>query len=434
MGIELSKLQLPSSLGCYLNDLRQHQAVQLNYRQIEQNIMQIGYCLNVLNRFWSKFLTSKDPAVFDDHLSLFYINNSENLSSFTQLEQLLYNIHWQITNKNIKDCTDLDATSFTTNDLHTILLTPTTNSNLLNINFLLNYYKLISYDFISFKLFIRQTQLIQIAAILCQIIYRILNFYQKNMKNGPTVNSKDYLVFPTSQYRPISWSNSHVTLHQKPTSNGNQLQATPQPSRPVSPAQQEPTSLNNLFISDLKDFLNLSINRLNNQADIINDIGYFYIVNKSTGLVLEAFEQAGNLTSLNARASVTLKSKAARFYLTSKLKARNEQLWYYYAYNGCIANKLVRSGHCMAVSSLNPKSPVCLFPNVRTTNCKWFFNHVDNTITSGLGENLVLDFITEDEINSVPDESSASTGKRYAAIINKKEANKASQKWSIEFQ
>ena len=416
---ELSKLQLPSSMSNYLNDLRQQEAVQLSFSCVEQNIMHIGYLLNIFKRFWSKFTRQDCTTVsFNDHLNIFYLNNADNLSAFSQLDQFLYNIHWKITNKNVND--DTTSNSSFNQELHSILLTPTTNRNLLNINFLLNYYKLISYDFISFKLFIRQLQLTQIAAILCQIIYRILNFYQKSLKSsaGQAAHSqgvKDYFVFPVSQFRPISWSNNHVTLHQNINSTSS-----------VSPtiSTRDETSLNNLFIDDLKEFLSLSINRLNNQADVINNVGYFYIVNKSNGLVLEAFEPS------NTKPSANNKSKAARFCLTKKEKSRNEQLWYYYAYNGCIANKLVRSGHCMAVSSLNPKSPVCLFPNVRTTNCKWFFNHVDNSITSGLGENLVLDFMTEDEESS----DAASTTKRYAVIINKKEPKKTSQKWSIEFQ
>ena len=433
VNIDQSKMHASINISSYLTDLRQQEAVQLSYRYVEQNIMQIGYCLNIFNRFWSK--VSSNKGSFDDHLNLFYLNNFDNLTVFSQLDQFLYKIHWQIANKNENDAgNDLDAHAFS-QELHAILLTPTTNKNLLNINFLLNYYRLISYDFISFKLFIRQLQLTQIAAILCQIIYKILNLYHKKNKSADESSqqlnfSKEFLVFPKNQYRPISWSNNHVTLHHNSFKTSTQF-SNSQASMNNHNVPREETDFDNLFISDLKDFLNLSINRLNCQASLINSTGYFYIVNKSTGLVLEAMEPS----ILNEKSNTIQKSKAARFYLTKKEKSRGEQLWYYYAYNGCIVNKLVRSGYCMAVSSLNPKSPVCLFPNVRTTNCKWFFNHVDNTITSGLSENLALDYTNDEDQKVVTINADDSTQKkRFAVIINKKDVTKPSQKWSIEFQ
>jgi hypothetical protein len=97
---------------------------------------------------------------------------------------------------------------------------------------------------------------------------------------------------------------------------------------------------------------------------------------------------------------------------------------YYYLINGCIANKIIRSGHCMAASSLNAKSPVCFWPNVKTTNCSWFYNSADHTISSGLDEELVLDYVMVEE---------AANTKRYAVVIDTKVPNKVSQKWSFEF-
>lgn len=103
--------------------------------------------------------------------------------------------------------------------------------------------------------------------------------------------------------------------------------------------------------------------------------------------------------------------------------AHDEQLWYYYLINGCVANKTIRSGHCMAASSLNAKSPVCFWPNVKTTNCSWFFNAQDNTIVSGLDDDLCLDYTVVEENNT----------KRYAVVIDTKCSNKVSQKWAFEF-
>ena len=103
--------------------------------------------------------------------------------------------------------------------------------------------------------------------------------------------------------------------------------------------------------------------------------------------------------------------------------AHDEQLWYYYLINGCVANKTIRSGHCMAASSLSAKSPVCFWPNVKTTNCSWFFDAQEGAIVSGLDDDLCLDY-------TVVEESGA---KRYAVVIDAKCSNKASQKWAFEF-
>ena len=77
----------------------------------------------------------------------------------------------------------------------------------------------------------------------------------------------------------------------------------------------------------------------------------------------------------------------------------------------------------MAASSLNAKSPVCFWPNVKTTNCSWYFNSLDNTIVSGLSEELVLDYTIMDD----------APRQQYAVIVDTKVNNKITQKWSIEF-
>ena len=239
----------------------------------------------------------------------------------------------------------------------------------------------------------------------------------------------------------------------------------------------------------------LSASRLDMQTALANQLGYFYIVNDLTGLVLQAHDStlsrngyslreqieqrrvqqsnaslkikssnsnigaAGQLrNSTNAdkstppqllqldstsssatQSSTSPPSKGLRFYLMPKkhnttngnnnsAQQRNEvddQLWYYYLINGCIANKSVRSGYCMAASSLNAKSPVCFWPNVKTTNCSWFYNAGEQTITSGLSDDLVLDV---DMASREADDAQC-----FSVIIDKKVANKASQKWSFEF-
>ena len=93
--------------------------------------------------------------------------------------------------------------------------------------------------------------------------------------------------------------------------------------------------------------------------------------------------------------------------------------------NGCVANKTIRSGHCMAASSLQAKSPVCFWPNVKTTNCSWFFDSADGRIISGLDDELCLDY-------QIIEEGTPNT-KRYAVVIDAKCSSKVSQKWSFEF-
>jgi hypothetical protein len=228
-----------------------------------------------------------------------------------------------------------------------------------------------------------------------------------------------------------------------------------------------------LFLNNLEEFLKQSTQRLNIQASLANRTGYFYIVNQSTGLVLQAVdftsefslkEQIENNQKRIQSSSIKATSggggvisggggarspsnitKGPRFYLMPKVSgspkasnppanntvssslsvetAHDEQLWYYYLINGCLANKIIRSGYCMAASSLNAKSPVTFWPNVKTTNCSWYFNHQDQTIVSGLSDDLVLDYVIIDE----------QPNQRYAVVIDAKVQNKASQKWAFEF-
>ena len=230
---------------------------------------------------------------------------------------------------------------------------------------------------------------------------------------------------------------------------------------------------NQLFIEDLNEFVRISTHRLNIQAHLANRTGYFYMVNQSTGLVMQAVDftsaftlkeqiehnqkrlqnasvKAGAHKCTTTSTGASTVSKGPRFYLMPKANvttnasklakanqnaaasssssltsdtANDEQLWYYYLINGCVANKIIRSGHCMAASSLNTKSPVCFWPNVKTTNCSWFYNSVEQTIVSGLSDDLVLDYMIIDE----------APNQRYAVVIDYKVPNKASQKWSFEF-
>ncbi len=306
---------------------------QLNL--LEQDFMNISYYLNLLVKFWSDFATNQHE--FNGHLKQFYQNYIEpNQVVLTMLEKYLYQINYKITNK----CGSSELLS-----LSSISIAP---ALLKNQNFLQNFYKYLNYDFLSYKLFTRQLQLIQLTAILCHLILKIFNYHYK------ADDANKMLQFPVDQYRPISWSNQHVTLYS----------SSPKPPKRNMNDSGCSTDQNESFISDLNDFLSLSQLRINNQADIINNFGYFYIVNKLNGFVLEAIDIDGTSApgqQINAKS----KAKCPRFFLKPKTpKANDQQLWYYYLYNGCLANKYIRSSYCMAASSLIANSPVCLWANV----------------------------------------------------------------------
>lgn len=298
-----------------------------------------------------------------------------------------------------------------------------------------------------------------------------------------------------SAYRPNNLSRSSSTRR---TGGADTTQNQSQSN--LSRDEQLRQLKSELFTNNLEEFLSQSTQRLNIQASLTNRTGYFYIVNQSTGLVLQAVDFTSEFSTLREQIennqrriqSSSLKatshgirtsggaiiggagggaatagggggaaggskspsnvSKGPRFFLMPKLpgssssvvsgattttttsnqvtssslqveSAHDEQLFYYYLINGCIANKIIRSGYCMAASSLNPKSPVTFWPNVKTTNCSWYFNHHDHTIVSGLSDDLVLDYVIIDE----------PPNQRYAVVIDTRVPSKASQKWTFEF-
>ncbi len=393
-------------------------------------------------------------------------------SSFVikDLEQSLFKINWLISSKSGFSEPNWQSA--------VLSLTPSTLDSFIGINLLKNYYRYVKYDFVSYKLFTRQVQLIQLSAIILVVIHRIFNYYREVSTLSTIVNNGGFnneatvsFAFSADKYRPISWSANHVTLYNMQNHRENNIRgespsvARSQSQRRCSPEVAKEEQIRrlkyDLFLSELTEFLQLSTNRLNIQASMANRTGYFYIVNQSTGLVLQAVDFASNASlqeqieqkrqqqsfkgqpAAKPAATGSNVSKGPRFYLMNKVAqnqgnktyngpdnsvnsetAHDEQLWYYYLINGCVANKTIRSGHCMAASSLNAKSPVCFWPNVKTTNCSWFYNSQDNTIVSGLNDELCLDYQVVDESTNT---------KRYSVIIDTKCSNKVSQKWSFEF-
>lgn len=485
--------------------MKSHEITNPDYIELEKEVEKISYELDSLFRVWTRIcnLANSQQAAGDQLKNLIefqiLINNLNSPAIVKDLEQSLFKINWLITSKsgfnepNWQSCV--------------LSLTPSTNDSFIGVNLLKNYYKYVKYDFVSYKLFTRQLQLIQLCAIILSSIHRILLFYREtitlssitNNVNGPSGLANDMFGssllsfnFSSDKYRPISWSANHVTLYNVQNSKaavtssgivtssdnskpnkGTNVSRTPSARRDdarsaptLSKEDQIKQIKSDVFVKELNDFLQLTTNRLNIQAHMTNRTGYFYIVNQSTGLVLQAVDFTSECslkeqieqnqkrlqnTSIKSGASGKLNSssntisKGPRFYLMNRIipngsnsssankptdstltntdTRTDEQLWYYYLINGCVANKIIRSGYCMAASSLNAKSPVCFWPNVKTTNCSWFFNSVDQTIVSGLNDDLVLDYVVIDE----------PPNQRYAVVIDTKVPNKVSQKWSFEF-
>ena len=518
--IDLNSSNKEQKLSQSLNQLMSSEINNSDYIELEIEVEKISYQLDSLFRTWSKLtdLNNQYHSNSVDHLKYsieFYslLNNLNSSLIYKELEQSLFRLNWLITSKS-----GFSEPNWLTN---VVSLTPSTLDSFIGVNLLKNYYRYVKYDFVTYKLFTRQLQLIQICAVILNIIHRTLVFYKEsstlssitntfngiyggsnpnsNILNDPSNQSLLSFSFSADKFRPISWSANHVTLYnvENKTNASSTTQSSSSPSNNQQPLARSPSlrrgqerSSNvattreeqirqikmELFLKDINELLKVSMDRINVQATLTNRTGYFYVVNQSTGLVLQAVDFTSTYSlkeqieqnqkrlqtsSIKHTSSNTTKSPASptnssggganahskgpRFYLMPKKNtqqhgkksaanssissslnaetADDEQLWYYYLINGCVANKVIRSGHCMAASSLNAKSPVCFWPNVKTTNCSWFFNTQDQTIVSGLSDDLVLDYVIIDE----------PPNQRYAVVIDTKIPNKASQKWSFEF-
>ena len=93
----------------------------------------------------------------------------------------MFKLNWLITSKS----------GFSEPNWHTnvISLTPSTLDSFIGINLLKNYYRYVKYDFVSYKLFTRQLQLIQICAILLTIVHRVLIFYKESITMASVANN-----------------------------------------------------------------------------------------------------------------------------------------------------------------------------------------------------------------------------------------------------
>ena len=175
-----------------------HEINNSDYIELEFEVEKISYHLDNLFRLWSKLynLTQQPQTVENAYTEQLkssiefqtLINNLNSPVVVKELEQTLFKLNWLITSKSGFSEPNWQGS--------VISLTPSTIDSFIGVNLLKNYYKYVKYDFVSYKLFTRQLQLIQLCAIILNIIHRILVFYRENtgILNGPneSINSFNF--------------------------------------------------------------------------------------------------------------------------------------------------------------------------------------------------------------------------------------------------
>lgn len=215
-----------------LTQAQNHEVSNSDYMELEIEVEKISYHLETLSRAWSKVSKARANCLRDPNpnstnilrFSLEFTSILNDLNSnvlVKELEQSLFKLNWLITSKSGFSEPNWQST--------VLSLTPSTIDSFIGVNLLKNYYRYVKYDFVSYKLFTRQLQLIQICAIILHLISSILSFYKEmtggyvesarienaNM-GGLLADSNQALCsfnFSADKFRPISWSANHVTLY-----------------------------------------------------------------------------------------------------------------------------------------------------------------------------------------------------------------------------
>lgn len=241
-----------------LTQTQSHEVSNTDYMELEIEVEKISYHLETLSRAWSKLSKTRANSLKDvtaavattpnsfaaasnsnsNHnshvirysLEFQAILNELNANALVrELEQSLFKLNWLITSKSGFSEPNWQST--------VLSLTPSTIDSFIGVNLLKNYYRYVKYDFVSYKLFTRQLQLIQISAIILHLVGSILGFY-KEMTGGQVEAARienaamalnvggllggggaDSTLFSSpfnfsaDKFRPISWSANHVTLY-----------------------------------------------------------------------------------------------------------------------------------------------------------------------------------------------------------------------------
>lgn len=295
-----------------------------DYMELEVEVEKISFYLENLCQTWSKLCKARNGQQLNFSQFKYSVefqallNNLNSNLIVKELEQSLFKLNWLVTSKSGFSEPNWKST--------VLSLTPSTIDSFIGVNLLKNYYKYVKYDFVSYKLFTRQLQLLQICAIIMHIVHSILVFYRESMTvssitstfNGVTVgqghsfnmlsdSAQTSLLsfsFSADKYRPISWSANHVTLYnvQSGKSNENEQVNYPPPGRKSTNLSRSSSTRRTgpapaicymskedhlkqvkyeLFLNEMSDFLKMSAQRLNIQASLANRTGYFYIGNSS---------------------------------------------------------------------------------------------------------------------------------------------------------
>ncbi len=220
-----------------------------DYIELESEVEKISFNLDKLNSAWSKLASTRtaisnsstpvDPLKYSIELQSLLLNELNSTDVLNELEKSLFKLNWLITSKS-----GYSEPNWKTNVLS---LTPSTLDSFIGVNLLKIYYRYVKYDFVSYKLFTRQLQLIQLSAIVLNLIHRVLNFYKEavtlstinganffhnqmatssislsnaaNQSSGAVNNLESVnqsllsFTFSADKYKPISWSANHVTLY-----------------------------------------------------------------------------------------------------------------------------------------------------------------------------------------------------------------------------
>ncbi len=211
--------------------LSQQQSWSLSYGELENEVSKIAYHFDATFKQWSRLSAARrqqQPLSSDANHAITPPIDMHNASCDTnslltalfastsaavchELEHALFRINWLLLSKSGQN-----DSVWKTNVLS---LTPATRDSCAGSNLLKTYYHLVKYDFVTYKMFTRQLQLVQLSALLTLVIHRIALLY-KELRDD---EAKDELAddgagqqvfsFSSSQYRPISWSGNHVTLY-----------------------------------------------------------------------------------------------------------------------------------------------------------------------------------------------------------------------------
>ena len=165
------------------------QPAELNipsYIELETEVEKVSFHLESMTRQWFKLDMANSGGTPVDTLRSAiefqsFISNLNSTFVVKELEQALFKLNWLMTSKSGFSEPNWQSS--------VLSLTPSTTDSFIGVNLLKNYYKHVKYDFVSYKLFTRQMQLIQLCAIILGVVHRIMNYYREAATLSTIVNN-----------------------------------------------------------------------------------------------------------------------------------------------------------------------------------------------------------------------------------------------------